>query len=199
MFNVQRRMADYAFEQATTWDALLAAHAAWVADYNYQEHFAHQHREDTKRSPAHVLSGMRGTIYGAAELHYLFHALRFRRHLDRHGYLRFRHWRIYAEAGLARDGVDVWLYDEHLTVVFEDLTLAKYHVSYQPDGRRLRTIDEPQLYQTPHQSPQLPLWVLKDDEWRKAYRLPLYAVRRRLCTDSQIVQEPLPLDLDLAG
>ena len=37
-FNVQRRMADYHFSQATTWEELLERHAAWVHDFNSQDH-----------------------------------------------------------------------------------------------------------------------------------------------------------------
>jgi len=39
-FNIQRRMTDVSFETATTWEALLDAHAVWVANYNYQDHCA---------------------------------------------------------------------------------------------------------------------------------------------------------------
>jgi putative transposase len=39
-FNVQRRMADYYFERAQTWEELLERHAAWVHDFNIQKHWA---------------------------------------------------------------------------------------------------------------------------------------------------------------
>src|SRR5262249_60568155 len=41
-FNVQRRMADWYFEQAQTWEDLVAAHTKWVQEYNYHRHFAHE-------------------------------------------------------------------------------------------------------------------------------------------------------------
>ena len=34
IINVQRRMADWAFEKAQTWEDLLAAHEKWMQDYN---------------------------------------------------------------------------------------------------------------------------------------------------------------------
>ncbi len=37
-FAIQQRMADYHFEQATTWDELQAAHDRWVGAYNHQLH-----------------------------------------------------------------------------------------------------------------------------------------------------------------
>jgi putative transposase len=55
MFNVQRRMADWSFEKAHTWEDLLAAHEKWMRDYNFQKHMAHEKREDGCHSPAAVL------------------------------------------------------------------------------------------------------------------------------------------------
>ena len=40
----------------------------------------------------------------------MFYATRFGRTVDRAGYVRFRHWRLYGEAGLAGDRAAVWLY-----------------------------------------------------------------------------------------
>ncbi len=51
-FNIQRRLADASFSQATTWDELLVVHEQWLADYNFQAHWAHRHRQDGRHSPA---------------------------------------------------------------------------------------------------------------------------------------------------
>lgn len=120
MFNVQRRMADAQFAQATTWRALVDAHACWIADYNWQDHWAHQDRDDGWRSPARVLNWVRGRIFAEADVRHLFYTLRFRRKVDRMGFLRFRHWKVYGEAGLTGEAVAVWLYEEELLVVYED-------------------------------------------------------------------------------
>jgi hypothetical protein len=37
IINVQRRMADWSFEKAQTWEDLLAAHEKWMLDYNHQK------------------------------------------------------------------------------------------------------------------------------------------------------------------
>ena len=113
------------------------------------------------------------------ELHRVFYATQFGRTVDRAGYVRFRHWRLYGEAGLAGSHAAVWLYGEHLTVEFSDEPLAQYHVTYQPDKRHLRTVTEPQLFATPHRSPQLPLWVLGEGDWFQMLRVPAYAPRTR--------------------
>jgi putative transposase len=108
MFNVQRRMADYEFEQATTWNELQAAHDRWVTSYNHEVHWAHQYRDDGRETPAEVLDWVYGTVWDEAALHYAFYATRFGRQLDRSGYVRFRHYRLYTEPGLERRRVAVW-------------------------------------------------------------------------------------------
>lgn len=178
-FNVMRRMADWHVSQATRWGELLTIHDQWVVEFNYQEHWAHREREDGKRSPAAMLGWVRGAAHEPEELYRVFCTTRFGRRLDKAGYMRFRHWRIYGEQGLPRAQVAVWLYGEHLTVEFTDEVLAQYTVTYQPDGRQLRTVEEPILFDTPYRSPQLPLWPLTDEEWLKALRLAPAQARRR--------------------
>jgi putative transposase len=50
-FNVQRRMADWHFARAETWTELVATHDRFVADYNYQVHWAHQNRQNDRPVP----------------------------------------------------------------------------------------------------------------------------------------------------
>jgi transposase len=176
-FGVQRRMADWAFAQAGTWPELLAVHDQWVADYNYQDHFAHRQRPEERRSPAAVLHTVRGRLFAPEDLHRIFYTTRSGRVLDRAGYVRFRRWRVYAERGLPGEQAAVWLYAEHLTVVYRDEPLAQYRVAYQPDRRHLKMVAKEHLFETPHRSPQLPLWVWRDEEWLPALRLPAYAAR----------------------
>jgi len=178
-FNVQRRMADWHFAQASTWPDLLAAHDRWVVDFNYQVHWAHREREDGRHSPAEVLGWVSGRQVTPEELHRIFYTMRFGRRLNRAGYVHFRHWRLYGERGLAGDTVAVWLSGEQLTIAFADEPLAQYRVTYQPDQRHLATITEQQLFETAYQSPQLPLWELSDGEWLSVIRVPPYAPRRR--------------------
>ena len=66
----------------------------------------------------------------------------------------------------------VWLYGENLTLEYADEPLSRYKVRYQPDRKRLLDVDEEQLYDTPHRSPQLLLWELAAGEWLKVIRLP---------------------------
>jgi putative transposase len=189
MFAVQRRMADWDFARAVGWDALADEYARWTANYNAQEHFAHQHRPKARRSPAAVLGFVQGRHVAPEELQRIFYRTRFRRVADRLGYLRFRHWRVYGERGLAGEAVAVWLYDATLTIEFADEVLAQYRVTYRPDQRHLANVDEPRLFTTPHRSPQPYLWHLGDGEWHRVLRCPAYAPRRRRA--ELAVQPPL--------
>jgi hypothetical protein len=111
-------------------------------------------------------------------LHRLFYRTRFGRYVDRLGYVRFRHWRLYGERGLAQEHAAVWLYGETLTIEFADEPLAQYRVRYQPDKKHLRGITEPRLFESAFQSPQLSLWELDDAEWLKVIRRPDFAPRQ---------------------
>jgi len=68
-FNVQRRMADWHVAQAETWTDLVATHDRFVADYNYQIHWAHRDGQDSRHSPAEVLGWVQGAQRDPAELH----------------------------------------------------------------------------------------------------------------------------------
>lgn len=177
-FGIQRRLADWDFARAGSWPELLAVHDHWVVEHNYQDHWAHRERPDDRRSPAAVLHRVCGKLFAPEELHRIFYSTRFGRVLDRAGYARFRRWRVYAERGLGRKPVAVWLYAEHLTLVYRDEPLAQYRVAYQPDRRRLQTVTPAQLFETAHRSPQLSLWAWGDDEWLPVLQLPAYAPRR---------------------
>jgi hypothetical protein len=178
-FNVQRRMADWHFARAETWEELLRVHDRWVVDFNYQLHWAHRHRTDGRQCPAEVLGWVHGRQYAPEELHRVFYSTRFGRKVSPLGYVRFRHWRVYAERGLADEHAAVWLYGENLTLEYADEPLSRYKVRYQPDKRNLLDVGDPRLYETPHRSPQPPLWELGDGEWLKVVRLSGYAPRRK--------------------
>ena len=118
-------MADYEFAKATTWDDVYWVHRQWTLDYNAEDHWAHRTRTDGRHSPEVVLGKLHLDPYPPDVLHRIFHTTRFRRHLDTLGYLRFRHWRIYAEYGLAGQTAVLWLYGDTLTIVFDDTALAQ--------------------------------------------------------------------------
>ena len=178
-FNVQRRMADWHAAKADTWQELVATHDQFVADYNYQVHWVHRERQDNRHSPAEVLGWVQGWQREPTQLHRIFYATRFGRKLDKLGYVRFRHWRIYGEHGLARQQATVWLYVETLLLEFSDEPVAQYSVAYESDRRHLRDVVPRQLFATQYRSPQLPLWEIGENEWLKVVRLPPSLQRHR--------------------
>jgi transposase len=189
-FNIQHRMADWSFAQAESWPELQRRHATWVADYNAQEHWAHQPRADSRRSPQAVLDWVAGRRFQAEDLARLFVPLRHGRRVDPQGYVQFRHWRIYGERGVNSQHASVWLTEEYLTVQFAAEPLARYRVAYERDHKRLRDLSEPRLFETRYRSPQLPLLELRTEDWRLMFRLPAAAPRRRRHPGA-LVQLPL--------
>jgi putative transposase len=81
-FNIQRRMADYHFAKAESWQELLAEHERWLEDYNTQRHWAHQDREDGRRSTSEVLGWVTGVRYREQDLKRAFFSSRFTRKPD---------------------------------------------------------------------------------------------------------------------
>lgn len=98
-WNVQRRMADHYFAKAGNWIKLLEEHDRWMHDYNIQEHYAHQHRKEGRRSPSEVLCWVKRPRYQEEDLARAFFSACYTRTLDGLGYLVFQRSRLYAEEG----------------------------------------------------------------------------------------------------
>jgi putative transposase len=188
-FNVQRRMADYHFSQATTWRELEERHAAWVHDYNSQEHWAHLKRQDDRRSPADVLDQMTGREFSTPELARIFAPLLTSRRIDQQGYVRFRNWRLYGERGLAGEPTSIWVTDEEVTIQADDDPLATYVVKHQRDQRHFLQVTPKQIFETRHGSLQPPLLELDPHDWLLAIEQPTRHQRRR--RRSSLVQAEL--------
>lgn len=182
-FNIQRRMADYYFAKAESWEDLVAAHDRWVEQYNTQMHWAHRQRKDGKRSPAEVLGFLTSVRHRPEDLKRAFFSTRFTRVLDSSGYARIRHWKVYAEEGLAKSEVTLWLGPEVLTVEYAGEPLARYDVEYSPRANRLREVKRPKLFETSHRrrSPQprlFELTTLGENGWLKALKMGEYVPRK---------------------
>jgi hypothetical protein len=189
-FNVMRRMADYHYARAATWRELQSVHERFFHDYNQQSHFAHRERTDGRHSPAAVLGWVQGAWCDPVDLDRLFR-LRATRMLTAGGSVRFRHWRLYGERGLAGARVAVWLWNETLTIEYQTTALAQYRVAFEADGHRVQAVDEPRLYATGHASPQPFLAPLDESDWYPAQRLAPYRSRRQRRDDA--AQERLPV------
>jgi hypothetical protein len=188
-FNIMRRMVDHHYARATSWAQLQAAHARFFTDYNQQPHTAHGDRAKGRRSPATVLGWVQGAWCEPADLDRLF---RFRatRVFTANGCVRFRHWRLYGERGLASERAAVWVDGETLTLEYATTTLAQYQVAVEADGHGLREVADPRFFATGYASPQPFLTPLADTEWHPAQRVASYRPRRtRVAAECQV---PLP-------
>ncbi len=189
-FSIMRRMSNYHFEQARSWEQAKDIHKRFIEDYNHQPHWAHRKRDDHRHSPAEVLGWVTGKMWTQEQLHRIFYTHRFLRQLDRFGYARFRRWRFYGEAGLARRQTVLWLYGDTLTLEYANAPLSQYTVDYQPDKKHFRRVKEPRRFETPYQSLQQHLWEPGTVEWHLAQRLPEYAPRRSHKRKADYVQPP---------
>jgi putative transposase len=199
-FNIQRRMADWHFAQATTWTELHDSHDRWMGDYNEQEHWAHQRRADKRGSPHEVLSFVKGTAWAPEELQRIFQTARGERRVKPNGYVRFRQWDLYSERGLARQRVAVWLSADITTLTVEHAAepLTQYTATPEPDRTHFKDVAVLHLFETSFSSPQLMLWESNTVEWRLALPRPAPAPRRQRAANN-IMQRPLfPEDTYLA-
>jgi hypothetical protein len=181
-FAVMKRMEAYQLERATSWEDVCQIHARFVADYNWQEHFAHQEREDGLRTPREVLGWVHGRHVDLPTLDELFHARHAERRIDQHGYVQCNHWRLYGEEGLAGQEASVWLYRETLTIAYQEEPIAQYAMTAGPDPARWEEILELRAFPSRYPSAQGRLWdqqTLATIEWRKVYRVPRRARRQR--------------------
>jgi hypothetical protein len=157
---------------------LHTVHERFVHDYNEQAHWAHRDRADGKRSPAAVLGNLRTAWCDPADLDRLFQ-VRVTRRVDAGGYVRYVHWRLYGERGLAGAEAAVWALGETVTVEYGADALAQYQVAWEPDDRHIRAVTEVRLFETRHPSPQPYLTELAGTEWQAALRLPRPPARPR--------------------
>jgi hypothetical protein len=114
-----------------------------------------------------VLSWVRGRIIERANLHAALRQMQFERAVDRHGYISVQHFYSYAERGLARQRVSIWLYGGRLHIEYQQIMLARYAYRYDRKRKQLQAVEEPQLHKTVFADPQLELWELDDTQWRK--------------------------------
>lgn len=121
--------------------------------------------------------------------------LAYERAVNQHGYISIQRYYIYAERGLARQRVSIWLYEGRLHIEYQQTMLARYAASYDRKKKRLKGGEEPHLRETAFADPQLELWELDDEQWRKVLERSPRSRRRR--------GEPAPeveqLSMQIAG
>src|SRR5260221_14073030 len=179
LFSIQMRLADFAFAKARTWPEIQQAHHTWWVNYNTVRHFAHQARQDGRHSPSEVLRGMLGRTFPEEVLSRALYATQFTRQIDRHGFVRFKHWRFYGERRLDGEDVSVWVYEGNLKVEYQATALSLYELSIEKGTGKIAEVTNARRLETHFRSPQLDLWQLSDTEWLLALRRPEPAARKK--------------------
>lgn len=169
-FKVQLRIADFKFEQAQTVEEVQNFHAEFVDTFNTTTHYAHQERNDDRKTPMAVLAWVRGRAVDPQKLQRLFRRLRFFRTVNRFGFVSVQRFYIYAEQGLSRKRVSIRIYEGRVHIEYQETLLAQYQADYDQKQKRLQGVSQPTFYQTPFVSPQLVLFELDDEQWLKVRR-----------------------------
>jgi hypothetical protein len=191
-FGIQKRMADWHFAKAETFADLARAHDTWREDYNAKKHWAHEKREDGRRSPQDVLGFYTALLrHREEDLRRAFFSTRSTRVLDALGYARFLDWRLYGKEALPRREVAVWLQPESLTFEYGGETLSAYDVELARETGRPSSVKRAPLFETSYWRiwPQARLFALDEAGWLKAMRLEGYAPRR--ATGPVVLEEVL--------
>jgi transposase InsO family protein len=171
-FKVELRLADAHFEQASTLEEIQERHGAFVELFNTTPHWAHRKRHDRLRTRVEVLSWVRGAEVDQDLLQRALRHLQIERVVTLRGYVSVQRFYVYAERGLSRRRVSVWLHEGWLHIVHREAALAQYEYRYDRKARRLAAVSKPRLFRTGYASPQLELWELDDEHWQKIARRP---------------------------
>ena len=114
-----------------------------------------------------MLGWVRGRPVEPEHLRRLFGQVQFLRTVNLYGFISIQRFYIYAEAGLSRQRVSIWIAEGQLHIAYRETLLAQDCCAYDRRQRRLREVSQPTLYQTVFASPQLELIELDDAQWIK--------------------------------
>jgi hypothetical protein len=184
-FKVQLRLADFQFAQAQTLEEVQNEHAAFIETFNTTPHWAHRQRVDGCRTPVEVLGWLRGRGVEPKRLRQLFGRMQFLRTVNRYGFVSVQRFYIYAESGLSRQRVSIWIYEGELSIAYHQTLLARYQCVYDLRPGQLHAVSTPTLYTTAFTSPQLELIELDDEQWRKFQRRPAKNYTKRIAMVGQ--------------
>jgi putative transposase len=125
------------------------------------------------------LRGVLGRTFPEEVLSRALYATQFTRQIDHQGYVRFKHWRLYGERGLAGEDVSVWVYEGNLKVEYQATALSLDELSIEKKTGEIVEVKNPRRLETHFRSPQLDLWQVSDTEWLLALRRPAPTPRKK--------------------
>ena len=117
---MQLRLADFQFKHAQTFAEIQTLHAAFVETFNTTWHWAHQERADHRRTPEEVLGWVRGRAVDLERLRRLFGQVQFLRTVNLYGFISIQRFYIYAEPGLSRQRVSIWIAEGQLHIEYRE-------------------------------------------------------------------------------
>src|SRR5262249_16032897 len=130
--------------------------------------------------PWRFSAGSGGRIVEPQRLRELFGRTAWLRTVNHYGFVSVQRFYLYAEHGLARQRVSIWIYDGQLRIEYYQTLVARYRCLYDRKHRQLHDVNEPLFYTTPFASPQLELIELDDEQWRKFQRRPARNYPKRI-------------------
>jgi putative transposase len=163
-FNIQRRLYDYQFSLAPTPVEFERLHQAFIQTYNTTAHYGLLQDQRDPPMPLAVLGAAKGRLYPPEELAHHFATLLFLRTVNRHGCVTLHRYHFYVEEGLAHTRIALWVYDEQLRAVCEEIVVATYHCHYEQATRHVRDIRDGMVSPTRFLAPQGSLfpWQTRD-------------------------------------
>jgi len=93
--------------------------------------------------------------------------------------VRFRDYLLYGEQHLAGERALVNLFQDVLTLEYQEQPLSRFSVEWQPDEKHLRRVGNARLYNHPNPRAQLKLWPTGSVEWYLILRAEAYGPRRK--------------------
>jgi hypothetical protein len=121
------------------------------------------------------LGGEQGRRLSPDALRRVFRQLQFPRTVNRHGCVSVQRFYLYAEPGLAKRRVSVWIYADRLHIEYQQNLLARYTCTVDRQRKSLTSVTNPNFYRTPFASPQLEFFELDDEQWLKVRQRPPYS------------------------
>src|SRR5258708_18415990 len=124
------------------------AHRTWWKHYTREHHYAHRERQDGRHSPEAVLRGVLGRTYPDEVLSRVLYAMQFTRHLDAHGYVRFKNWRFFGEEGPAGEQGSFLMYEGTLQIAYPATALSADALHLSPALQPIQTVKHPPANET---------------------------------------------------
>jgi hypothetical protein len=155
-------------------------HAACIETFHTTPHWGHRQRAQGERTPGAVLGWLRGRAVEPHRLRQRFGRAEFLRTVNRYGFVSGQRFYMYAESGLSRQRVAIWIYEGQWRIEYHKTLLARYRCPYDARQGPLHEVSEPTLDATHFTSPQLELIELDAAQWIKCQRRPARSYSRRI-------------------